>query len=709
MAALAAALLPLLLPCRAAALVAKGPAARLRLVDESRFPLARCLDGSSPPFYHRPATSAASKNKWFIHHMGGDFCGYGVGWADWTEDCRKRANSTLGSSRWWSEHRKTWQLEEAGVDFFDADPARSPLMHDWNWVYLVYCDGHYYAGANLTRTFVSVPPPPPAPRRAPTGGQQARPPPAPPPVEIFFRGKFNIEGILGTLTEDDGLGAATDVVVGGCSSGGVAVFSNADHIHSLLPSTARVAATANSGYYLNINTESWTKPVAIMANLTGTLSQACVQSDQWRATPWLCIVAEVAAPFIDKMPVFAWQSRFDANQLGWSCPDCTPGNNSAVNAYGQRLTAALTGWLGGGGEPTVAPSVGRGAFIDGCHRHCGCSTGIAAADGRNPKQAFAKWFTSLWPVAEELSSPPATAVPPSTHAQQLWTQGGAYPCTSCCPAGQAVAGVGWLNDSRIGCGGASDDSGCSMNGQAMPDGSCVCQPQWKGPQCASLTLIATAKDAGFQPTTLPNGLKTNGAKQVSTWGGPVVHSRDDGKYHMFASTFVNGCNVWEWMSNSIITHAVSQTPLGPYKLQGCAMKTCAPEAHEGSVAVAPTGEYVLYFTSGPDGPGGPTFMDGGGHCDCSTREALNATCPLQCEAEVGCFAGHWNRSSEMATFMSYTPPHKPDGPWSTPVRISTAGCQDPPFNGVFTATVYEYRPPRSGLIVCSVLPLTLLV
>ena len=40
---------------------------------------------------------------------------------------------------------------------------------------------------------------------------------------------------------------------------------------------------------------------------------------------------------------------------------------------------------------------------------------------------------------------------------------------------------------------------------------------------------------------------------------------DEYEYHMFASTFVNGCNVWEWTSNSIITHAVSKSPLGPYE------------------------------------------------------------------------------------------------------------------------------------------------
>jgi hypothetical protein len=46
-------------------------------------------------------------------------------------------------------------------------------------------------------------------------------------------------------------------VLGGCSSGGVAVFSNADHLRSVLPSAARVAAMSDSGYYLNVNTESW--------------------------------------------------------------------------------------------------------------------------------------------------------------------------------------------------------------------------------------------------------------------------------------------------------------------------------------------------------------------------------------------------------------------------------------------------------------------
>ena len=197
------------------------------------------------------------------------------------------------------------------------------------------------------------------------------PVPPPPPIELFFRGRYNVEGIIGTLAEDENLGAATDVVIGGCSSGGVAVFSNADHLHHVLTDrlspTTRIASIANSGYYLNVNTEPWVKPPLLMANLTSTLPQRCVHSTQWRDRPWFCVVAEVAAPFIEQMPVFAWQSQFDANQLGWSCSECgsNQDNISAVEAYGKRMRASIAAWLG----VTSSTSIGHGAYVDSCHRH----------------------------------------------------------------------------------------------------------------------------------------------------------------------------------------------------------------------------------------------------------------------------------------------------------------------------------------------------
>ena len=137
------------------------------------------------------------------------------------------------------------------------------------------------------------------------------------------------------------------------------------------------------------------------------------------------------------------------------------------------------------------------------------------------------------------------------------------------------------------------------------------------------------------------------------------------------------------LSNSVVTHAVSASPEGPYEAADCAMHTCAPEAHEPSVARDPrTGEWVMWFTSSKAGPGGAPLPGGwsGGACDCTSAAALNATCPLRCPANcsdncaTGCQAGGWNRQAGMPTFMSHAP--GPGGPWSAPVRIETPECDE---------------------------------
>lgn len=383
--------------CTVHAVTANGMA-RLQLVDQKQHPMAACLDGSPPAFYLRPATSESARGKYVVYHEGGDFCGYGDTWDEWIEDCRKRSHTELGSSRKLRANQ-TLNLFSYGVDAFADDS--SSLTFKWNWVYMLYCDGHYYAGANTSTTL------------APHGKKTH---------ELYFRGAFNVEAILSTLglTETTLPSTAvkvTDVLVHGCSSGAVAVFSNADHIRSLLPSHVRVAAAANSGYYMNtkaLYTEYWTRPPFMMANLSSTLNAGCVANQP--ATPWNCIVAEVAAPFIVTMPVFAWQSRFDSNQL--DCVQIDPKDDAAVNAYGRILDSSLEHWVA-----DATSAVPRAAFVDGCFRHCGCSRSIAQKEW-NPRNALSSWWAGLW-AAADAGAP---------NRSRFWSQHGAYPCNSCCPS-----------------------------------------------------------------------------------------------------------------------------------------------------------------------------------------------------------------------------------------------------------------------------------
>ena len=370
----------------------------LRLVDQSAFPRAACLDGSPPAFYFRPATTDAGRSKFLLYHEGGDFCGYGDTWEEWIEDCRQRAHTPLGSSRHLAAN-STSDLYSSGVDAFARDPEA--LTFEWNWIYMMYCDGHYYAGANLSTTIAPVP------NRSTT-------------EELFFRGRFNVEAVIGSVGLSTSAPApvpVTDVLVHGCSSGAVAVFSNADAVRAMLPTAARVAGAANSGYYLSTHpeyTDYWTRPPYLMANLTASLSPACVQS---AASPWNCIVADVAAPHIVSLPIFAWQSRYDSNQL--SCVLIDPANVTAVNAYGDVLENSMRQWVREAEAPGFA-GVPRGAFVDGCYRHCGCSSGITAGSW-TPRTALASWWEGLWDAS------PATA-----NTSRIWSQNGEYYCKSCC-------------------------------------------------------------------------------------------------------------------------------------------------------------------------------------------------------------------------------------------------------------------------------------
>ena len=98
----------------------------------------------------------------------------------------------------------------------------------------------------------------------------------------------------------------------------------------------------------------------------------------------------------------------------------------------------------------------------------------------------------------------------------------------------------------------SNEFDCSLGGQCI-NSTCVCNPEWKGEDCGILNLMPTTNYKAFYRAT------------ESSWGGSVVYSNNDSKYHMFVADMYYNCTLVEWQTNSRIVHAVSDTPQGPYK------------------------------------------------------------------------------------------------------------------------------------------------
>jgi hypothetical protein len=172
------------------------------------------LDGTPAMYYIKNATSEASRHKYHVYLEGG-------GWCTGTASCARRALTVLGSSSP-KYHDKTLSLPSGcrcdGGGYFSSSPARNPLMHDWNQVFVNYLDGGSFSGNQ------SVPD---------SNGTGA--------PKIYYRGRRILDAVLDSLLTTQGMGAATDVVLSGCSAGGQAIYLQADYVATRLPPGASSA------------------------------------------------------------------------------------------------------------------------------------------------------------------------------------------------------------------------------------------------------------------------------------------------------------------------------------------------------------------------------------------------------------------------------------------------------------------------------------
>lgn len=85
-----------------------------------------------------------------------------------------------------------------------------------------------------------------------------------------------------------------------------------------------------------------------------------------------------------------------------------------------------------------------------------------------------------------------------------------------------------------------------------------------------------------------------------TWGGSVVKG-DDGRYHMFYSRWLRKDGFFSWVTRSEIAHAVSGSPLGPFRFRDVALPKRGAQYWDGLVTHNPTikkfgRKYYLYYS-----------------------------------------------------------------------------------------------------------------
>lgn len=227
-------------------------------------------------------------------------------------------------------------------------------------------------------------------------------------------------------------GKATDVVVGGCSAGGLAAYLHADEWAAVVP-RAKVAALSDSGFFIDADCTmgQCTGPDSARAvssqrvgttvpghyhdglvwlfyamNSSAGLNAACVAAHTATGDPWKCQFAEHSSRYLHT-PTFALQSEYDS----WQVANILGSTDAAtINAFGANLTKRLFTNL------LWAPQ--HGAFLDSCSHHCG---GWLPTTINGDTQATA--FSKFW-----------DAIGVDDGSSHVWVQGQVYPCPACCKA-----------------------------------------------------------------------------------------------------------------------------------------------------------------------------------------------------------------------------------------------------------------------------------
>jgi hypothetical protein len=286
-------------------------------------------------------------------------------------------------------------MQENG--YLSNDPVANPLFYNFTKIYLPYCDGTSQLG-DVSEPVVVAPDAPP----------------------IFFRGARVLRAMIPFLISE-GLGDATEVVITGCSAGGLSTYAHADTWAAALPK-ARVVAMPDSGFFLNYNS---TGPLTYPARMKWTwdntnvsggnmLSPKCLAAHV--GYEWFCMFAENLAPTLST-PTFALQSVYDSYQIGAILQRPT-NDTAAINSFGALLRSRV--------HTALLSNPKNGAALDACTHHCGAKswTNIAFVGidiDHTQGQAFAAW----WGGSDACEGSPSVC-----------EQSESYPCAACCNSAQ---------------------------------------------------------------------------------------------------------------------------------------------------------------------------------------------------------------------------------------------------------------------------------
>lgn len=393
---------------------------RVYLTDALNNKNAACLDGSPGVFYYRKGWDDG-ETKFHIYLEGGGACaGIEEQVIEVFDSCVDRAGTALGSS---NSYPVTANFD---FDYMSTDASINPLSYNWNTLYVKYCDGSGYSSNNETLVYIND------------------------SLSLHMTGFRILYSVFDELLDNDDIyhySEATDVLLSGCSAGGIGVYLHSDYIYNnKMPNSQKIktrkdkvkidgnrgksnyknkksrktikngkngknvnfGAMPDSGFLLEYEGAgqfmTGMKWIFDNGNLSASLIQECLD-DKGDENKYMCVFVQEMVPYLN-LNIFGLQSQYDAWQT--SC-ELMSNSIEKINVYGKNFSKTVFDtYLSGKYSDT------HYIFLDSCHHHCGEWNDIVI-DGYKSNQAQYDWYNGNF-----------------SYHSGVWFQNKTYPCPECC-------------------------------------------------------------------------------------------------------------------------------------------------------------------------------------------------------------------------------------------------------------------------------------
>lgn len=206
------------------------------------------------------------------------------------QDCYLRSVTYVGTCQW-----DPPVAVKNGI--LSSDPESNWYYHDYNSVFIRYCDGTGHQGSNAEPYDFNG-------------------------THVWFRGGNNTIEVLNYISQKLGFLEAQEVLVAGSSAGSVSVLTWIDYIAGLFgQNKVDVYGVVDAGIFLdekNVATQSfWYRKVINNFMQYSNKQTAVIPPDcgsYYSDEPWKCMMGQYLLPFI-RSPLFIVESLYDSWSL----------------------------------------------------------------------------------------------------------------------------------------------------------------------------------------------------------------------------------------------------------------------------------------------------------------------------------------------------------------------------------------------------------